>query len=252
MEPLRTDLSIYRTFGFDKPPVGVKFLFFPPQGIERLDRPLAGCEMIQEAQNRTSPFYMSKEDETCFAKMALGMIDAPAFAESGQVGEKYEIFQEARANARLYEHIPMFKRGTVNYVVFSPLDAITFDPDVLLFYAKPHQAEILLRAMSYSTGALRETKSTQVLGCAWLLVYPYQSGKVNFTVTGLDFGMIGHHVFSPGYLLISVPFNWIPTITTNLKEMKWTLPAYTDSREEFIKREEKVVTELIEQSQETK
>ena len=33
MEPLRTDLSIYRKFDFDKPPVGVKFLFFPPEGI---------------------------------------------------------------------------------------------------------------------------------------------------------------------------------------------------------------------------
>jgi uncharacterized protein (DUF169 family) len=249
MEPLRTDLSIYRKFDFDKPPVGVKFLFLPPEGIEHIDRPLAGCEMIQEAQNRMSPFYMTKDDETCFAKMALGMIDAPAFAESGQIGERFGIFQEARANVMLYEHVPMFKRGIVNYVVFSPLDVLTFNPDVLLFYAKPHQAEVLLRAMSYSTGALRETKSTQVLGCAWLLVYPYQSGKVNFTMTGLDFGMIGHHVFSPGYLLISVPFQWIPTITDNLNEMKWVLPAYEDNREEFIAREQKLVMDLVEQSQ---
>lgn len=248
VDPLRTDLSIYRTFAFDKPPVGVKFLFFPPKGVERLDKTLAICEMIKEAQGRQSAFYVDKKNENCFGKVALGMDEAPTFAESGQLGVKYEIFQEARANSRLYQHIPMFKKGTVNYVAFSALDAITFDPDLLIFYAKPKQAEIILRAMSYSTGEIWEPKNTSVLGCAWLYVHPYQSGKVNYTMTGMGFGMIGKQVFTEGYVLISVPFNWIPIITANLAEMKWVLPAYTDGREEFLKREERTVRELAEES----
>ncbi len=246
MEPLKTDLSIYRNFDFDKPPVGVKFSFFQPDGIERLDKTLALCEMIKEAQNRKSPFYATKENENCFGRVALGMEEAPAFAESGQLGVRYEIFQEARANARLYQHIPMFDRGTVNYVVFSPLDAITFDPDLLIFFARPRQAEILLRAMSYSTGEIWEPKATSVLGCAWLYVHPYKSAKVNYTMTGMGFGMIGKQVFQEGYALVSVPFNWIPVITRNLHEMKWVLPAYAEGREAFMKREERTVRELTE------
>lgn len=248
MEPLRTDLSIYRKFAFDKPPVGVKFSFFEPEGIGRLDKELALCEMIKEAQGRDSAFYIDKKNENCFGTMALGMEEAPPFAESGQLGLKYEIFQEPRANARLYQQVPMFKRDTVNYVVFSPLDAITFDPDVLIFYAKPRQAEILLRAMTYSTGEIWEPKATGVLGCAWLLVHPYQSGKVNYTMTGMGFGMIGKQVFQEGYVLVSVPFNWIPTITANLGAMTWELTAYTEGREAFMKREDRVRQELVEKS----
>ena len=250
MEVLRTDLSIYRKFDFDKPPVGVKFSFFKPEGTERLDKEIALCEMIKEAQNRTSPFYIDKENENCFGKMALGMDEAPSFAEAGQLGIKYEIFQEPRANARLYDQVPMIKRNLVNYAVFSPLDAVVFDPDLLIFYARPRQAEILLRAMSYSTGEIWEPKNTNVLGCAWLFVHPYQSGKVNYTMTGMGFGMIGKEVFQEGYVLVSVPFNWIPVITTNLGQMKWVLPAYTEGREAFMKREEGVKRELAEKSKE--
>lgn len=250
MEPLRTDLSIYRKFAFDKPPVGVKFSFFKPEGVERLDKELALCEMIKEAQSSKSAFYIDKNNENCFGKMALGMDEAPHFAESGQLGMKYEIFQEPRANTRLYQHVPMIKRNLVNYLVFSPMDAITFDPDLLIFYARPRQAEILLRAMSYSTGEIWEPKNTNVLGCAWLFVHPYESGKVNYTPTGMGFGMIGKEVFQEGYVLVSVPFNWIPVITANLNVMKWVLPAYTEGREAFMKREERVRQELAERSKE--
>jgi uncharacterized protein (DUF169 family) len=250
MDPLRTDLSIYQKFAFDKPPVGVKFSFFKPEGVERLDKELALCEMIKEAQNSTGPFYIDKKNENCFGTMALGMEEAPNFAESGQLGPGYEIFQEPRANARLYHQVPMMRRNTVNYLVLSPIDAITFDPDLLIFYARPRQAEILLRAMTYSTGEIWEPKTTGVLGCAWLFAYPYQSGKVNYTMTGMGFGMIGKEVFKEGYVLVSVPFNWIPVITENLKNMKWVLPSYTEGREAFMKREERLRQELAEKSKE--
>ena len=86
-------------------------------------------------------------------------------------------------------------KDTINYVVLSPLDKLTFEPDLLIFMTTARQAEILLRAMSYSTGELWETKKTGVLGCAWLYVYPYQSGKVNYVPTGMSFGMVAGEVF---------------------------------------------------------
>jgi uncharacterized protein (DUF169 family) len=252
MKPLQTDLSIYSKFGFENPPVGVKFLLTRPEGIERLDKTLALCEMIKEAQGRKSAFYAIKENENCFGKMALGMMEGPDFAESGQIGAALEVYEEPRCNSRLYQHVPMFLRNTVNYVVFSPIDSITFDPDLLIFLAKPAQAEILLRAMSYSTGEIWEPKNTPVLGCAWLFVYPYQSGKVNYTITGLHFGMKAKQVYPEGQVLMSVPFNWIPVITENLKKMKWVLPSYSDGREAFLKREEDNLQVLIEESERTR
>jgi uncharacterized protein (DUF169 family) len=237
MKPLTQDLSIFSKFDFEKQPVGVKFLPTRPEGIEQLDKVLSFCEMTKEAQERGTPFYMAKENESCFGKALLGIEDLPSYAQGGQVGIRLEIFQEARANSHLYQHLPLLPRGIVNYVAFATLDKLAFEPDLLILMANTSQAEIVLRAMCYSTGEIRESRTTGVLGCAWLYIYPYRSGKVNYTVTGLAFGMKAKEVFPEGKILISIPYNWLPIITHNLGEMKWVLPSYTEGREKFLMRE---------------
>ena len=249
MRPLQTDLSIYNKFNFEKPPVGVKFLFARPKGIEQIDKTLPFCEMLKEAQQRETPFYFSKENENCVGKLILGMEDMPLFIEAGQLGPMFGIYQDPRANNKIYQYIPKFERGIVNYIAFSSLDKLTFEPDLLILTTTPSQAEIALRAMSYSTGEIWAPKATPVLGCAWLYIYPYQSGKVNYTITGLAFGMKAKQIFEEGWILISIPYNWIPTITQNLKEMEWVLPSYTDGRGKFIKREQSYIEELTRESQ---
>jgi uncharacterized protein (DUF169 family) len=249
MKPLQTDLSIYGKFNFENPPVGVKYLFHKPEGIEPLDKSLALCEMLKEAHQRKKPFYFTKENESCFGKTFLGMTgDSPHFADGGELGTKLEIFQDPRANSRLRRFIDNMEPGSVNYVAIAPLDKLTFEPDLLLLMANPSQAEIVLRAMTYSTGEMYESKATSVGGCSWLYVYPYLSGKVNYTITGLAFGMKGRQVFPEGWLLISIPYQWIPTITQNLREMKWVLPAYTLGRDKFIQYEHRIIRELTQES----
>ena len=244
MKPLKQDLSVFNKFDFERSPVGVKFLFDKPEGIERIDKSLPLCEMIKEAQQRGTPFYLDKKNENCFGKAVLGMEDVPSFAESGQVGLKLEIYQDARANARLYQYITKLEKGTVNYVAFSTLNELAFEPDLLILMTTPSQAEVVLRAMSYSTGEPWEPKAMGVLGCAWLFTYPYMSGKVNYTITGLAFGMKAKEIFPEGWMLITIPYHWIPIITQNLKEMKWILPSYTDGRKQFDERERKLMEEL--------
>ncbi len=252
MRQLTQDLSIFNRFHFETPPVGVKFLFFRPEGMKRLsmEKDLSFCEMLKEAQQSETPFYFSKENnETCVGKILLGMVDMEPFAESGQIGPKLEIFQEPRANAFFYQFVPRFGKGTVNYVAFSPLDKLSFEPDVLIITAAPNQAEIVMRAMSYSTGELYRSKTTPVMGCAWLYIYPCQSSKVNYLLPAMVHGMKARELFSEESILISIPYHWIPIITQNLQEMKWVLPAYEEGREKYLKREKKTFEELAQQSQ---
>ena len=249
MRPLQSDLSIYKKFDFKHPPVAVKFCLPKPEGIEPLDKSLPFCEMLKEAQRRGVPFYFSRDNENCVGKVVLGMEEFSLAVEGGLIGPRFGIYQEARANNKIYQYVPHFRPGLVNYVVFSPLDKLTFEPDLLVFTATPSQAEILLRAMSYSTGEAWETKMTGVLGCTWLYIYPFQSGKVNYMVTGMTFGTKAKEVFEEGWILISVPYNWLPIITANLNEMEWVLPSYTDGREKFLKREEKVFEEATKEAE---
>jgi uncharacterized protein (DUF169 family) len=250
MKPLKTDLSIFNKFNFKNPPVGVKFLYVRPEGLEKLDKIMPVCEMIKEAQQRGTPFYINKENENCAGKSALGMLDepAPSFAGSGEIGVKFGIFEDARANRKIYQQQPKMASG-IKYVVFSPLDKLTFEPDLLFLMASVSQAEIVMRAMSYSTGEIYSSNMSGVGACSWLFVYPFITGKVNYVVTGMGFGMKSRQVFPEGWMLIVIPYNWLPIIARNLKEMDWVLPSFTDGREKFMERDERIKAELFKESQ---
>jgi uncharacterized protein (DUF169 family) len=207
MRPLNQDLSIYEKFNFENSPLAVKFEFTRPSNMEQFKGTLSMCEIIREAQKSVNPFYMTKDNEDCFGAFAMGMKKAPSFLETGKLGYMLEVYQDPRANQKIYPHISKFEHGTVNYVAFSRLDKLTFEPDVLLLMATVSQADIIMRAMSYSTGEVWSTMSTPVLGCSWILTYPFNSGKVNYIVTGMTHGMKARKVFPDGMFLIAIPYN---------------------------------------------
>lgn len=88
------------------------------------------------------------------------------------------------------------------------------------------------------------SKITTVLGCAWLYVYPYVSGELNYMVTGLCWGMKALQVFLEGLLLISIPFDLLPTLVQNLQDMEWVPTAYTRGRDAYIKGFQRLISEL--------
>ena len=235
MDSNKADLSVFKKFNFESPPVGVSFLYHKPDGIERLDKNLAFCQMLREAQQRQAPFFADPANHACGAAMHVLGEDLPEVIEAGHLGPEYKIFKEARVNSRIYySGVPRLHKNTVKYVTFAPLDQISSDPDLLIVLTdNASQTEILLRAMSYTTGKMWSSKMTNVLGCAWLYAYPYISGEVNYMVTGLGYGMKVRKVFPEDRQLISIPFDWLATITQNLQEMMWVLPGYTDQRVEF-------------------
>ena len=241
---LERDLSIFKKLNLEKQPVGVKFLYGKPEGIQRLDKKLGLCEMVPEAQKGRA-FYADQENHECAGPIALGMVDMEPFFESGQLGPRLEIFREARANRRIYEVIPKLKKGTCNYTVFAPLDKLIFEPDVLIVSGTARQAEIILRSMSYTTGQMYESKGTPVLGCAWTLVYPYLTGKINFSVAGLTFGHIAREVGKEGNVVVSIPFDCMPTMMENLKTMKWVLPAFTEGRDNYNERFKRETSDIL-------
>ncbi len=249
LKPSSQDLSIFERFQFEKQPVGVKFLYRKPPGMAKIKESMAICEMIREAQQAEEPFFITATDEDCFGAVTLGMRQTPPFAEAGILGEELGIFKEPRANARVYNYIPKLHPGIVNYVAFAPLNCLNYDPDLLLVTATISQAEILMRAMDHLSGGPRESKTTGVFGCAWLFTYPYQTGKINFTITGLAYGAKSKQVFPEGLMLFSIPFDWIPILLHNLKEMEWEMPSYKMAVSEFKAFEGNVIGKLVEETE---
>ncbi len=246
MAGLKTDLSILKKLNLERRPVGVKYLLNKPDGVKPLGKTLALCEMMVEAQ-KGQAFYAAKEHHECVGTLPLGMLDIYSILGSGQAGPKLEIFEEARANRRIYDVLPRVQRDTINYTVFAPLDEIDFDPDVLLITGTPSQAEIVLRASYYTTGKLLTSKMTPVIGCAWIYVYPYISGEINYTVTGLCFGMKARQVYPEGLVIVSIPFDLIPSVIHNLGKIKWVLPSYTEGRDGYSRHFKRLEKELGEE-----
>jgi uncharacterized protein (DUF169 family) len=232
----KKDLSILDKFAFDVPAVGVKFSFKRPDKVERLTEKIAFCEMLKKAQQGHA-FFSDVENHACEAGLyVLGQADSPEPFISGEFGAGLQIFEEPRSASRLYLHIPKIGRGVIHYVAFSPLEKLSFDPDLLIILANADQTEVLLRAMSYRTGEMWESKFTAAIGCAWTYVYPYLTGRLNYSITGLGHGMKRRKLFPEGRQVISIPFDLLPSMLHTLQEMPWVLPAYEPDGTEFVGR----------------
>ena len=235
MNLTKKDLAILEKFDFDVQPVGVKFLFRRPDIADRLGENMTLCEMLKRA-GEGNAFYADKENFTCGAYV-LGMADVSGVSLSGEFGAGLKVFEEARSASRLHLYLPKVGKGVINYVVFSPLNKISFDPDVLIILTNTtSQTQILLRAMSYRTGKIWSSKFTNVIGCAWIFAYPYLTGELNYGIIGLSHGMTRRKLFPEGQQLVSIPSDLLPSMLQALRDMPWVLPAYKPDGAEFFKR----------------
>ena len=216
------DYSVLDKFNFERKPVGVKYMITHPAGIKKLGKELNFCEMLKEAQEDNA-FYVGPEDWVCVGveQMILGMKDPEPALVSGIFGGEEGLFKGANACRAMYDYLPRMPKGSVKYVAFAPVDKLTFNPDLLVLTATTTQAQTLLRSINFSTGAPFVSKATPVVACAWIYIYPVVSGELNYVITGLGLGMQALNIFPPGLFLISVPFQRIPTMLENLKEMKY-------------------------------
>lgn len=101
--------------------------------------------------------------------LLLGMEGLDFVPMSRLVGELDDWYEELRANQKIYYLVPKLLKGTCKCVVFSPLEKAPPDTDVLIITANTTQAEILLRACTYSTGRMWNVKGSTCLACAWSL-----------------------------------------------------------------------------------
>ncbi|MBN1368504.1 MAG: DUF169 domain-containing protein [Dehalococcoidales bacterium] len=227
------ELSIFKKFNFEEPPVGMRFDLYKPSGLAKLDKILSFCEMFKEAKDGAA-FYAAKPDFNCLGHMSLGMFDDDPFhplTVSGQVGPALRLYKNDMANRRLYNDLPKLAKDTCHYVSFAPLDKLSFEPHVLTITAEPNQANILLRALTFTTGGTWNPIMSPALGCAWLFVYPFVTGKINYSVVGFGSGMPIRHISKEGKIFLSVPGDLLPMFVNNLEEMEWMPPMFTEGKQ---------------------
>jgi uncharacterized protein (DUF169 family) len=228
-------MEAFEKVGLEMPAVCVKFSTTPVEDVPKLDGTMRLCEMVKAAQEGRA-FYVGSENHLCGAALYSLCKDLPPVYTSGVYGTALGVYDGPRAGSRLYDHIPRLEvRRGIEFLALAPLEQTTFEPDLLIAMTREEQSEIILRAMSYSTGKMWTSKSTGVIGCSWLFAYPYLSGELNFTPV-LSLGMRALNVFPPGRHLISIPFDMLPGMLDALKNMPIVLPSLQPGGDEVRKK----------------
>ena len=213
------------------PAVAIRMCFEKPD-VPRYDGPpCAFCQFVKYVQDTGKHFYMQVEDDQCYGKLAMGMIDKPPVTASGQAGLDFGCFETAMGNRLLYQQMPVLEPGTIHFVEFCPAAECDFNPDLLFFVADLPQADIIMRATSWASGDLWESRSSPVISCCWMYSYPIISGKVNHITTGFYHGLKRRKTYPAGLRMIAVPFQKLPEFFYALKNMDWTLIAFREDEE---------------------
>jgi uncharacterized protein (DUF169 family) len=242
MNEQKLDYSIFDKFKFERKPIGVKYSMSPPEGIEPTSKSLALCELFKEAQT-SKPFYVTIKNVQC-GEQVMGMKEFPPLMFSGQLGPMFSMFKNPGANRRIYDYVPCLPKNSVTYITHASIDRMAFDPDLLIFTTNASQAEVLLRASSYSDGKMWHSKGSTCLACAWIYAHPYLSGEINYTISGLGFSMKARNVLPDGLIILSFPFDTISPLIENLKQMEWEPYWFKLGREGFIKEVKKRTVDI--------
>ena len=200
--------------------VAVKFCYNKPAGYEQYQGEEPFCKFARIVQDENRCFYITVDNEKCMGKCVLGMKEFDAGHASGLTGDMREIYRSASQNALLYHRGTFLQPGTCNYVLFAPVALCRFEPDVVLCVADTDSCGLLLRATSYISGDLWESKCAYVMGCGWTYTYPFISGKVNHLFTGMHLGMKLLGVYPAGLHIITIPFQKLDEVVTALTEMR--------------------------------
>ena len=117
-------------FDFEYQPVGFKFFNTKPEvpGLEKLDKKLAWCQMLPEAQSG-SAFYAEADNHYCEPGVFLpGHAACDPIAGGGRIGPPFHIYPDERANRRVYDSLSLLAVGSVHSTAFAPLSKLDLRP----------------------------------------------------------------------------------------------------------------------------
>ena len=172
----KEDFAILDEFQFEIQPVGVKYLTKPPDGIRALEERMTLCEMLKKAQGevflRRAPRPRVRRRTLCPGPDGFG-----GTVHQRGIWFRTGVFCDARAAAGSTTIFPKIARGVVNYVAFSGLDKLAFDPDVLILLATTGSDRNHLEGHELQDRKPWVSRYSAAIGCAWLFIIPTWKGR---------------------------------------------------------------------------
>jgi uncharacterized protein (DUF169 family) len=206
--------AISEPIGLTKHLVAVKLfddLKQVPEGLPRPESKIYYCGAVGQAMQGKTLLLLAEDHGCDRGAYMLGVKEPPETVVNGEMYAKSHMVETARAGKRLIDQAPKIPVGKTAAILLTPLEEATFDPDVVLVAANPHQSLVILNATNYKNG-LEIPLRFQILTsfCAYATVLPFKYGKPEATVPQEQARMRSQ--FTNEEMLIGIPGEMLETV----------------------------------------
>ncbi|UCE52003.1 MAG: DUF169 domain-containing protein [Desulfobacterales bacterium] len=182
------------------------------------------CQALALGRREGLTIVLDKESQSCpIALVGLGFVRPEEYLSGNYALAPMNQPTEARKKAA--EAMPKFQFGRFSYILISPIQTASFDPDIILFYGSGAQVMRMIQAAVFASGESLTSKSTGAGGCLLPIVSSLLEGQCKFTVPGNGERRLG--LIADGELAFAMPKNRFEEVVKGLKlshEGKQTYP----------------------------
>jgi uncharacterized protein (DUF169 family) len=206
--------SLMNLLNLENAPIAISLGRAPPSNLPQLEGKMEFCRMWTKAQ-RGKAFFVTAENHDCFPGMyhlgLRGESDKEAVCHFW--AEQVYAFSH-KAVEKYVATLPHLKRELVSLICISPLEKVSFEPDLVLVRCSPEQAMLLLWAHSYNTGEVVQGETGTAM-CSSLIIKPYLNRKPSFTIG--DPG--GRYIvgLTKEEVMVSIPYYLYDIVVKTLK-----------------------------------
>jgi uncharacterized protein (DUF169 family) len=182
------------------------------------------CQALALGRRDGLTIVLDKDSQSCpIALAGLGFVRPEEYLSG-----KYALApmnQPTEAREQAAKAMPKFQFGKFRYILISPIQSASFDPDVIIFYGSGAQVMRMIQAAVFASGDSLTSKSTGAGGCLLPIVEPIVEGKCKYAVPGNGERRLG--LIADGELAFAMPRNRFEEVVSGLElshEGKQTYP----------------------------
>lgn len=170
-------------------PVAVKIIqeINPLEGyyypLQKLGNRLALCQGIAAVRRLGWRMGFRKDDHCCpGAFLILGYEEDTEFISRGGF---YPIYASTMEEGfKTHQFMPRAPLKSIGSILLSPLDKVSFEPDIVIVYGNSAQIARFIQGILYYEGGTIESYFIGRASCASYIIYPYLNKKCNVIIPG--------------------------------------------------------------------
>ena len=197
--------------------IAISFPTKEPRGVEQMKGEMRLCEMLDKVRFDNESFYTTSDNHACDGGSgSCGMKEMSERIKTGEFLCKMGLFGSARAARRFINSNPRIESGTVKVVTFSPLEKVTFEPDVIVLICNARQGMLIAEAFAYESGK-RTLGMTGPPICSSIVAAPFLTGEIVYSLG--DHGARKNMKIKDEEIFVGIPAELLPCVVENLGKL---------------------------------